>query len=242
MKTDPLNWMTTVMTTAPLKITCVNGTPVTEPKPPDAGFVTIPSISVKVGSDKQLTVQGTGFTAGLLCCALVRHGMSKREKPGETIWRVTRFVNSTSKDGSWTVKFDVQDRACYLLSCHSFKDGDARNENAYVEVKIAHVSASPHPRLAFTNHGFSATVIGAQGTVLNANNPVSCTLTPIDCSTGIATGGPVQNAGATFTNPPTNTIWQVEFFPPPPTRYSGCYLLEAAAASEGTISTSGQVV
>ena len=83
-----------------LCIKTVNGVPAPQTKP-DATHVTISPISVEMGADRKLTVQGTGFTEGVVCCTLVRLGMSAKEKR-ESMWRAARFVNrvSTSKDGS----------------------------------------------------------------------------------------------------------------------------------------------
>ncbi len=222
------------MTTDTLKITCVNGTQVREPKHQDQYHFTMAKIPVSVGIDKQLTVDGTGFTEGVVGCTLVRLGMARKGKLSDTIWKVTRFISSPSKDGCWSVKFDVQDLAVYLLSCHS-----TTSENDYVEVTLTNFEEVEGPRREITLTGsYQAPNIVAKGSVFNPGNAVTCSLTAVDCTTGVPiAGGLNQNAAATFVPPTQKITWQASFAPPPGTMFSGCYLLEASAASEGPIST-----
>src|SRR5262249_27866064 len=99
---------------------------------------------------------------------------------------------------------------------------------------------------------FKSARIYTTGTVFNANNPVTCTLTPIDGtngttlqvavgSSGTPTPAPSQTAVAVF-DLSDNTAWSVSFAPlPPATAFTGSYLLEATAANEGTVSAAGSV-
>jgi len=225
-----------------LKITMVNKTSVTDVTNPPKDLVCILRIRLAT-SPQQLTIQGTGFTPqrgsqDALCCTLVRSGKNRKEAM-ETIWMTALFAHNCNKGekDQWTVIFDVLDAATYLFTCHAFENGDAQ-----VMIKIDKVENNdrldPQPLLAFKPSfpTFTTSKIIAKGTVLNADNQVNCSLTPINCNTGVSTGKTGDQI-AIWTNPPTDTAWSAEF----DGSFSGCYLLQASAASEGTISASGQV-
>jgi len=204
---------------------------------------------VEVGKDKKLTVQGSAQPDGVVvCCTLTRHGRTDLhpDESFETIWRHTRFVTSTNKkDPNWTVVFEVQHEGTYLVACHS----GTKTPNDYVEVVVSKVDkrgdAKDDMRLSMNPPNFSPQLISTTGTVLNPGNTVTVTLTPINCMTGEWTGGTIQTASATWNPPNQNTNWSVSFAPlPPPTPpkpFTGCYLLEASAANEGTVCSSGMV-
>ena len=208
-----------------LKITRVNNCPI-DPHTRAGKKLTISSVEVQVDNTGELIVEGKGFSKGPLYCTLVC--LCEKEV---TVRRTTRVIWKPKKDDTWNVMFQVKEAGASLLSCHSVADG-----NAHAEVIIKEV---PRARfeLALTTYHFTAAQIWATGTVFNAYNPVTCTLTHVDCSTGVATGAP-QQAGATFNNA---TTWGVSFAPLGGGNFSGCYLLEATAASEGTVSTGGNI-
>jgi hypothetical protein len=216
---------------------------------------TISLVTVDVGTDLTLTVQGTLSPDGVACCTLVRQGMASTEKH-ESILRVTRFARSNAN--LWTAKFEVKHKACYFLSCHTGK------QNLYVEINVKNVSMESVERaaslLSMDPPTFSDLAIGATGTVFYPNNAVTCTLTPInDDGSGqgesggadkirsartkkeVAAASSVVSATATFTDPPANTSWAVAFAPiPVGSSFHGWYLLEASAANEGNVSASGE--
>jgi hypothetical protein len=230
MQTDPLKWRTTTV----LAISSIDGG---NSDTRTGGSAPLVTYKCSVSSGHVLTVSGTGYTQGFLTCTLSRLG----KNPGEdrdTIWSATRIVNKPRLDGSgnWSVQIPVQDKATHLLLCHSSKEG-----NVYAEVVITDVAAflpgSERGRLVFTTPppSFGSSLVTANGSVLNADNPVNCSLTPIACDTGAQSGKPyIQPASWTDAD---HTMWTVSFVG----RFRGCYLLEAMAASEGTISVSGSV-
>jgi hypothetical protein len=174
---------------------------------------------------------------------LSRLGKTDAEK-NVSVWSVTRLVNKPllNGTGNWSVTFPVEDKATYLLLCHSYEDG---TKNDYAEVTITDVAAASGPLqifLSFTSPppSFTTTSITANGSVLYPDNQVTCTLTPIDCNNGAAKSKAAVQLG-NWTNNPTDTLWSVAFTRPMGNPFLGCYLLEATAGSEGTISVSGSV-
>jgi hypothetical protein len=233
MKTDPLNGRTTAMAT--LQITDVS-TDVRNFGGPTPTGTGLPSVTVTLGKEHKLTVMGNG-PDGVVCCTLVRLGRKdKDEKSNETISRTTRFAKS-SATGGWTVNFEVKHLATYLVACHS----GAENDYANVVANQTQNSDSFKKFLSMDPTSFTSAKITAIGTVFYANNPVTCTLTPIALDGTNKSGAPAssQTATATFTD---SSDWKVSFAPlPPDTTYSGSYLLEATAANEGTVSATGDV-
>jgi hypothetical protein len=232
-----------------LKITDVNTHPVPDPDmeaQPRTCFL-VPPITIPFPADKQLIVQGTGFTKPL-CCSLVRLGTAPAQEEVETIFHVTRFVNKPAdKNGTWRVIFPVASSAVYLFTCHSFQKGLPRRDNAYLEIKV-----NPRPgkhgggtRLIFTDGTptFAANSISATGSVQYADNNVYCSLTQVDCTTG-AQIGKGKTLPAEWMDQPNDTLWSNSFAPGAfgLVNFRGkCFLYEAHAAGEGTISASGSV-
>jgi hypothetical protein len=211
----------------------VNGLSATQTRPDDKS-VTISSVKLP-STVTEVEVAGTGVT-GVLNCTVVRLGRKDTTEANETIWTSVRFIQKTF--GSWSIAVDLPHPGNYLLVCHSSDDGTV-NDTAYVEVINPPPSGdSPmNPLLAVIDSRFTGALISARGTVLNANNPVACNLTPIDCLLGTKIGGSTP-LNATFTD---STHWSVSFTPPAGTTFAGCYLLEATAPFEGTVSVSGDV-
>jgi hypothetical protein len=173
---------------------------------------------------------------------LIRFGKVDNSERDESNWRATQFVRS--RDTSITLS--VPHPGTYLLACYSEADG-----LAYVEV------INPAPRdppsalsniLALTHSNFSSTAISANGTVLNANNPVTCTLNPVGADgTSPDPGGGDLRQTQTALATVTGSTWAVAFAPLPspgtqnPTFPTGSYVLEATAPNEGTVSSTGDV-
>jgi hypothetical protein len=178
-----------------------------------------------------------------VCCTLTRLGKKPTEPKSETIRAVVRFGTPDSI-GEWNVIFPIDpEAATHVIAAHSGSDNPD-----YVEAHIpAKVSAGP---FSYTDYDFITSTIWAKGRVANPGNPVSCTLTQVNCGTGqyppsqTPPPPPIQSAQGVFDNPQDLTQWAVAFAPLPnnPFAVGSCYLLESSAASEGTIFVQGTVV
>jgi hypothetical protein len=193
--------------------------------------------SLDVDNTHELRVSGEEFTQGPMFCTLTRLGKNTLlANETETIWTVTYTRINPSSGGDWEFKFIVKDPATYLVLCHS-----ADGQDKYAKVKIGNIDPLVaktdliSPLLAFTDYTFGASSIVAHGTVQIPDNPVSCYLTQIDYSSNRRMSKPVPQPGNT-----SGLIWSVTYDSSITTINSGnCYLLEATAGYEGTISVSG---
>jgi hypothetical protein len=171
----------------------------------------------------------------------------------------TQIANSTvqhlatgDEKGNWEVKFNVDGGGTYSVTCRSKSDPSDRDSVQFTVTltenrAISKGGASPRsqrfkPYLAFDPnpnqpHG-NALYVAASGSVLDGQDSVTCTLTPInsDGTTDNTRGSPQSNPA--FMN---GTSWTVFFMPPPsdpgtpPNLYVGLYSLEATAPNEGSI-------
>lgn len=204
----------------------------TKPTPP---FVGLPDVTAAPG---KLKVSGSASAGSTVCCTLVRLGKQMPENR-ESIARTTRFANAGA-DNNWTVVFHVVDPGTYLLSCH------LGAKNYYYEVPIISLgglSMALSMALSMNPPIPSSSQISASGSVFYSNNPVLCSLAPVNADgcivppSGMNTP-PSQNQPATFI-PPSTTSWTVTFTPGgmPGVGYTGWYVLEATACDEGSVSS-----
>jgi hypothetical protein len=160
---------------------------------------------------------------------------------------VTRIAKGHAPDGSWCVRFDTDGSKTYYLTCTS----DAVEMTPpLVKITVQNPTirsglpsdARIHPMCQFNppslfspNPVGNAQFIAAVGTVLNAQDSVTCNLTPINDDG--TSRGPSQTSPANM----NGYAWSVNFTPTPPNVYSGLYLVEATAPNEGTASASVDV-
>jgi hypothetical protein len=191
---------------------------------------TVTEVDVKV---KQLAGDHLSFS-------LVRFGRTDVTEDYETTWKLTRFINQATP--GMTVRLDLPHPGRYVLSCHSYSPSStsAKPEVLYVEVINPPPSGSATIRglLNITRSCFGQNLIWAKGQVINADDTVTCTLTPIDCVTGESTGSgpPASQTPALIQTPGQPGATWTACFPGP---FSGCYLLEATAPNEGSVSVTG---
>ncbi len=222
----------------PLNIKTVN-TKAADQTKPDPHHVKMASVTLDNNAD-HLDVVGEGHTAGVLHCTLVRFGRTDGKEPYESIWRSVQFINAIG-GANWKAKVPLPSSvpAKYLLSCHTKAD-----DTVYVEVinpapaKKKDSDLDPGQLLkivvSITSLSPSLLQINASGTIANAYNSITFTLTPIDCNSGASTGNSfvatlsmvpqnqvmIQTVTVTLGGPPYSVAasytdaydWQVTFF------------------------------
>jgi hypothetical protein len=191
------------------------------------------SITIPNPDDGKISVTGNGMkNSEKAVCTLVGDQQTQ-----------TRHIQAQAT-GDWAAVFEgfnnnTNNVVVFLLTCKATTSGTASLE---IDIQAGKLGV----RLAFgsdppPNFGFLC--VTASGTVVNGIDPVSCTLTPIneDGTVDRTRPPPQTRAGAMNGND-----WTVMFTPTPPSppnvapnQYNGLYLLEATAANEGTISTTG---
>lgn len=166
--------------------------------------------NVMVGSDRQLTVHGS--TDGVVvCCTLIRHGVSDQNEPNETIGTETRFTTASSS--AWRVVFNLKHQATYLVTCHSRNSSGVADPtiNDYVEVLITGIDGASNARnthLSIEESQFLTTGISASGTVLYPFNPITFTITQTNSATGESVNPtpPTVPSGVTTLGGSTSTL------------------------------------
>jgi hypothetical protein len=235
-----------------IKIRTVNEHPHVEDVVRKNSSVTIPTLTTNVHNyGGKVTVQGIGLSNGVaVCCTLTRlqRKPSQGPPPKEAIRTITRFGrryrdDQQKRDDNWRVTFEGVENARYILACHARPDADGTHQDAdpaqnlYLELEVT--GASVYATIVRAH--FRTDSIGVDsGTVLFANNLVTCTLTPINSD-----GTPILMAGF----PMSQTItanqysWAYSFSPPfPLTSFrAGQYQFESWAPFEGSDSTTGSV-
>jgi hypothetical protein len=211
----------------------------------------LPKVHASSKSDGKLTVGGDGIPAdSVVSCALTLVGADPIGKGVEFTSTMMRFGTAKS-DGSWSVDFRIHQQPenqqrVYIIAAHRGSEPPD-----YVEATVKFGSQgtirSPRNILAFTGYWFYPAQISATGTVFSENNPVTCSLTQVNCLTGAPFSGGQSRQTQQGTFDPDGINWSVAFsaLPPqsPPRLYTlgTCFLIEATAAAEGTVYVQGTV-
>jgi hypothetical protein len=192
-----------------------------QPVAPSSADFPIPEIYLQ--TDESIVIEGDASQEAMYCTVTISRPYLSLSQPA---W--TRTLFATVTDGAWAANLGTLSEGRYLLSaCRDDEGGDGDVVWLLVgppsEALIPFLALGPAAPILQT----SAPKVRVFGTVSTANNPVACTLTPIDAD-GNYTGGTIYNNNATV----TFKSWNVAFATP----VTHLYSFQASANGEGTVS------
>jgi hypothetical protein len=184
------------------------------PSSPDS-----PIPEVYVQAKESIEVEGTASPKAMYCTLTISRAYLSPDQRA-----LTRNQFATVTNGAWTADVGKLVEGRYLLSaCRDDEGGDGD----VVWLLVGSTSIKPFLHIVGTNVKATPPKVVVTGTVDTQNNPVHCSLTPIDAN-GTYTGGTIYNQDAQV----NGFGWTVTFQNP----VTHLYSFEATANGEGTVS------
>jgi hypothetical protein len=205
----------------------------------DPGFNTVSVTHLSVSDGLTVSLSNTP-NGGTVFCTLVLTGKSTNDKPPLPVVRAVNQVATLDNKGNGQVQFPLHSDdetgnsnvQTHMIICYDHTNAS----NDYVAVQISPDLGSvksklpqENPFVSIATLNVTSNALAATGTVLNAGNTVSCSVTPV--------GGKTALAQTTISLPANATGWvvaweQLPFMP------GQKYIFEASAPGEGAATAS----